>query len=84
MQDSTTLLNATPRRQRAIQEANQKAASAGAVAGRSNNNKASYQRIEFSFPDPEFGGFRPVSQSHQYPSARSVHSVSGVMTHVRS
>ena len=56
------------RRQRAIQEA--KAASA-AAANRGKKG-ASYQRIEFNFPDPEFGGFRPVSQSHQYPSARSV------------
>ena len=55
-----------PRRQRAI-EASHKAAAAA-----NRGNKASYQRIEFNFPDPEFGGFRPVSQSHQYPAARSV------------
>ena len=65
------------RRQRAIQEA--KAASAAAA----NRDKkgSSYQRIEFNFPDPEFGGFRPVSQSHQYPSARSVHCSVKVSAH---
>jgi hypothetical protein len=29
----------------------------------------SYQRIEYHFPTPEFGGFKPVD--HRYPAARS-------------
>jgi hypothetical protein len=51
-------------------------ASTGARSQRAINSRqaspegrSSFQRIEYHFPDAEFGGFKPVD--HRYPAARS-------------